>query len=138
MVDKAAIFADVTRRNALRLSAMLPPLNVRAEYDYEVALAKERNFRDALPALETEYADDRHLIEAQVIGDLSAKEGKDFRHTKAGRWAIRHNTAKRFRDFLRERHGIETPPLASKNAIVYGSDADEIIVETDLSEPADA
>jgi hypothetical protein len=44
-VDKAAIFADVTRRNALRMANGLPPLHVPSEYAHEVTVAEQRDFR---------------------------------------------------------------------------------------------
>ena len=45
MVDRAAIFADVTRRDALRREARLAPLNVPAEHHRAVALAIEAELR---------------------------------------------------------------------------------------------
>lgn len=120
MVDKSAIFTSVTERIALRKAADLPTLNLRVEYEHQVALAEEREFREQLPELALKFAADRERIEAQVIADLWSTQGKDYSHTAAGRWAIVHNTAKRFREFLCEVHGIETPPLASVNAVIYG------------------
>ena len=42
MVDRAGIFAEVLQRNAVRRQALLPPLDVRAEFERAVAVAVER------------------------------------------------------------------------------------------------
>ena len=39
MVDKAAIFAELTERNALRREAKLPLLDLRDEFEHAVSLA---------------------------------------------------------------------------------------------------
>lgn len=135
-MDKAAIFTEVTRRNHLRLQNHLPPLNVRQEYEFQVALTTEREFREELPELAARFAADRETIEIQVIADLGTTQGAEFRHTKAGHWTITQETNKRFRAFLREVHGIETPPLVPRHAVIYGEGAAAVLVEVPAPTPA--
>lgn len=137
-MDRAAIFSEITQRNSVRRQHGLPLLNVRQEYDFQVALAAEREFREDLPELAARFASDRALIETQVIADLWGQQGADYRHTKGGQWAITYETQKRFRTFLREVHGIETPPLVAKNAVVYGEAATGVIVETPVANETEA
>lgn len=128
-MDRAAIFAEIVRRNRLRLDNQLPPLDVRAEYEFEVGLAKERQFREDLPELAARFAADRARIETTVIADLWQQQGAHYRHTKAGQWAINHETRKRFRAFLLAEHGIETPPMTNRHAVVYGAGATAVVIE---------
>jgi hypothetical protein len=62
-LDKAAIFADVTRRNALRLANGLPPLHVPGEYAHQVAVANQREFRELCDA----HITDREAIRQEVL-----------------------------------------------------------------------
>jgi hypothetical protein len=130
MVDKAAIFTGLTKRNALRKEAGLPPLDIRAEMNHEVALAKFREVH----AIASEHEDDRLMIQEQVTWDLRATHGQDFGRTMGGRWAIAYETEKRFRAHLQAVYGIETPPLPVKNAIVYGEGASAVVVEIDADD----
>jgi hypothetical protein len=47
-MDKAAIFTDLTRRNALRKANGLPLLDIRAEYAHQKWIAKQRDYRSDL------------------------------------------------------------------------------------------
>jgi hypothetical protein len=131
MVDKAAIFTGLTKRNTLRREAGLPSLNMRKEFAHEVALADENDFR----AFAEEHGADRTLIQEQVIADLSAQHGNEFGYTMGGRWAINHETNKRFHAHLREVHGYDLPPLASKHAVIYGEGASAMLVKEDGEAP---
>ena len=43
-MDKAAIFTDLTCRNALRKANGLPLLDLRAEYAHQIWIAKRREY----------------------------------------------------------------------------------------------
>jgi hypothetical protein len=131
MIDKAALFTGLTKRNALRKAAGLPLLNLRDELAHEVALAVENEFT----AFAEEHGDERLMIREQVMADLREQHGADFGHTMGGRWAINHETNKRFREHLLHVYGLQTPPLASKHAVIYGEGATAMLVEED-DEPA--
>jgi hypothetical protein len=46
-MDRAAIFAEVTRRDALRRANFVPPIDVRAEFVRQVALPASRTIPPA-------------------------------------------------------------------------------------------
>ena len=131
MVDKFALFTGLTKRNALRKEVGLPLLDIRTELAHEVALAEENEFRGVAEAHNAE----RLMIREQVMADLRAQQGADFGHSAGGRWAINAETNKRFKAYLLEVHNLETPPLASKHATVYGEGASAFLVVEDV-EPA--
>jgi len=58
IMDKGAIFLEVTERNALRLANCLPPLNIPAEYAHAVAIERDRELR----SFRDEHAADRIRI----------------------------------------------------------------------------
>ena len=127
MVDKAAIFTGLTKRNALRKEAGLPLLDIRTELAHEVALAAENEFT----AFAEEHGDERLVIREQVMADLRAQHGPTFGHTMGGRWAINRETNIRFKAHLLAVYNLETPPLASKHAVIYGEGATAVLVEED-------
>lgn len=132
MVDKAAIFTGLTKRNALRKEAGLPLLNLRDELAHEVALAAENEFA----AVAEEHAGERLMIREQVEADLRQKHGPTFGHTMGGRWAINRETNIRFKAHLLAVYNLETPPLASKHAVIYGEGSTAVLIEEDADEPA--
>ena len=102
MVDRAAIFADVTRRDALRREARLAPLNVPAEHHRAVALAIEAELR----ALADDHQDVLRIRD-EVTTEFLPHFGPVQEHSWGGRYAIGHETARRSYEFLRGVHGIE-------------------------------
>jgi hypothetical protein len=65
-MDRAAIFAEVLRRNTLRREARLPALNVTEEYQFAVALATWKEFE----AICDQHRDLHNEIRAAVIQEL--------------------------------------------------------------------
>jgi hypothetical protein len=105
VVDKAAIFAEVTKRNALRRANFLPPTDVRAEFARQVALARQQEYH----ARCNEHADEREVIRLEVLAELRAKYGANFGGSTGGRWAIGHLTWKRFEAFMEANSGVRRP-----------------------------
>ena len=89
-VDRAAIFSELCRRNALRREAHLPVLDLPTEYRRLVEVLKWRYI------VRHHYADTR----AEVLMALRAKHGPDFGYSAGGRWMIEIFTSR----LLRERH----------------------------------
>lgn len=110
------IFTTLTQRNALRRQAKLPLLDIRAEYDHQVGLAAER----AYAAVCERFADERAHMREQVLGDLRVVHGPGFGLSIGGRWAVGHETNRRFRRYMNETHGVHEPGHAGRNGIVYG------------------
>jgi len=118
-MDRAAIFAEVTRRNALRRAHGLPLLDVRAEYAREVSLAEWRKYH----AHCNDHAADYEAIRRQVLAELRTKHGTGFRNTMGGRWAVAHETRKRFVAFMELVLGSVPPPGQPAHCrITYGGD----------------
>ena len=83
LVDRAAIFADILARNALRRGAQLPQLDVRATFEHEVEQALWR-----------EHVEQHHAeVRAQVLDDLRKRLGREPL-SAGGRWAINALTQK--------------------------------------------
>jgi hypothetical protein len=118
IMDKAAIFAEVTKRNALRRANFLPPLDVRAECAHQVAVAAQRDHQ----ALYDEHADEREVIRQEVLTELRARHGVDFGHTMGGRWAVGEMTRKRFAARMARRYGMVAPEgtNSARNKVIYG------------------
>jgi hypothetical protein len=116
-MDKAAIFADLTRRNALRKANGLSPLDILAEYVRQVAVARQRDYR----AASEEHAMEREGIRQQVLAELRAMHGANFGVTMGGRWAINTLTQTRFAALMAPLCGMRPEHAgAPKNTIVYG------------------
>lgn len=81
-MDHAAIFANILRRNALRREALLPPLDVRAEYKKAVATAHWREVR------EQHY----ETVRAEVVRRLRRTRGANFGNSAGGRWLVEAET----------------------------------------------
>ena len=77
-VNRASIFSELCRRNALRREAHLPLLNVPVEYVRLVDVAKWSYI------VEHHYAETR----AEVFAALRATRGHDFGNSAGGRWMI--------------------------------------------------
>ena len=116
-LNKAAIFTEITRRNALRREAGLPLLDVRAEFDHGVALARWEEYQAVCDA----HADLRAEIQAEVIEELRRSTGRDHRLSVGGRWAIAARTQQRFEAAL-ARKGHPRPPIPTRNLTIYGAD----------------
>src|SRR5215212_404836 len=103
-MDKAAIFTELTRRNALRREAGLPLLDLRREFDHEVALARWNEYQAVCDA----HADLRAAIEAEVVEELRRRTGRDHRLSVGGSWLIAALTGQRF-DAALARKGFRRP-----------------------------
>lgn len=116
MTDKSAIFTDLTKRNALRRLAGLPPLDIRAEYAYEIALAAWKAWEKTCDDHVLLYA----TIHCDVLDDLrKARNDDTFPQTMGGRLMVEALTIDRFERALANR-GFHKPLQPSRNAIVYG------------------
>ena len=87
-VDRAAIFSELCRRNALRREAHLPLLNVPAEYARLLDVAMWSYI------VEHHYAATR----AEVFAALLATRGQDFGNSAGGRWLIEIFTQRELRE----------------------------------------
>ena len=86
VIDKAAIFTELTRRNAVRRRAQLPLLDMRDELDRAVEFTHWK-------AVCTEHAD---RVRSEVIAELSTTFGREPQ-SAGGRWAVSILTLKRLR-----------------------------------------
>ena len=84
MVDRAAIFADVLKRNALRREASLPLLAVRPVYLKEVARAAWTEF----------VAQHEGEVRALVLKQQRQRRGQAWPTSTGGRWALDILTAR--------------------------------------------
>src|SRR3712207_3449037 len=116
-MDEAAFSTRMPRRNALRREAGLPLLDLRREFDHEVALARWNEYQAVCDA----HADLRAAIQAEVAEELRRKTGRDHRLSAGGRWLIAALTGQRF-DAALAREGFRRPPLPSRNLTIYGKD----------------
>jgi hypothetical protein len=86
VIDKAAIFTELTRRNAVRRRAQLPLLDMRDELDRAVEFTRWK-------AVWEEHAD---RVRSEVIAELSKRLGGELQ-SAGGRWAVGILTLKRLR-----------------------------------------
>jgi hypothetical protein len=111
MVDKAAIFTELTRRNAVRRNAKLPLLDIHAEFDHAVSVALwnegVERFRDDMPR-----------IKQEVLAELRENRGADFPQSVGGHWLVNFEVSRRFLALLAS-HGYHRP--TPHHAIVYVS-----------------
>lgn len=116
-MDKAAIFTDLTRRNALRKANGLPPLDVHAEYEHEVSVARRRDYRSACD----DHADEREAIRQQVIAGYQEKLGPQFGQTMGGRWAVGQLAHKRFATLMADKYAVSaSDPAIGRHILTYG------------------
>ena len=107
LIDKAAIFTDLTRRNALRKANGLPLLDLRTEYAHQMWLAKRREYWAACD----EHADEREAIRRQVLVEFQAKYGADFPGTTGGHWMVGLKANRRFSAYMEQRYGVFPPQV---------------------------
>ena len=86
MIDKATIFAELTRRNAIRRQAQLPLLDMRNEFHRAVEFSRWKTVCE-------EHSDQ---MRSEVIAELSKAFGGEPQST-GGRWAVSVLTLKRLR-----------------------------------------
>ena len=120
MVDRAAIFTALTRRNAVRREAKLPLLDIHSEFAHAVEVAE---WREAC----VKHAEDMARIRIEVIADLRRRHGNDFGDSVGGHWAINIEVSKRFNALLAA-DGVHPP--TPRHSVVYGSDRSEADEET--------
>src|SRR3954470_22724648 len=106
-VDKAAIFAEVLRLNALRREAQLSALNIAEEYQFAVALATWKEFE----AICDQHRALHDAIRAAVVQELRDEHNDpSFGQSLGARILIRDLTLKRFYAAL-EAMGYNVPPF---------------------------
>src|SRR3954467_6817754 len=104
-MDKAAILAEVLRRNALRREARLPTLDVAAEYRHAVAQAERAEFQ----AICDQHADLWDEMLATVAEELRTRRGNpSYGNCMGSRIMIRKIALERFYAAL-ERRGFKKP-----------------------------
>jgi len=116
MVDRAAIFADVTSRAALRKQACLPPLDVAAEYRRAVSLAIDAEVRALAPAHQNVLQRIRAEVTAEFLPHFGPARGASW----GGRYAAAAEATRRFDAYLRAVHGTEAPPTPARHPVRYG------------------
>lgn len=117
-MDQAAVFNEITQRNALRRATGLPILDVRAEYARQVSLAREREFRTFLE----EHAEEREAIRGQVLSEYRERFGPGFGSSMGGRWAVGEMTRKRFAAYMEIKFGaVRQKTGAGTNMVIYGA-----------------
>jgi hypothetical protein len=121
MISEAAIFTELTRRNALRREAKLPLLDLRTEFEHAVSLAlwKEGHER---------FDGEIPRIKQEVLAELQQTRGPEFdEYRSAGaRWLIGHMVAERYYALLAD-HGYHRP--TPWHQMVYGMDRPEVVDE---------
>jgi hypothetical protein len=116
-MDKAAILAEILKRNALRRNNFLPTLDVRAEYARQVAVVSQQDYR----ARCAKHAADREVIRLEVLAELRAKHGQTFGSSMGGRWAVGELTRKRFEAFMKLNYGTPSPEISpAPNLVTFG------------------
>jgi hypothetical protein len=106
MVDRAAIFAELTKRNAVRREAKLPLLDLHDEFEYAVSLALWDEAWE-------QHADELRRIRAEVAAEYGRYQ------STAGRMFLGSKFLERAYDFL-ARYGVY-PPIP-RHSIRYGED----------------
>jgi hypothetical protein len=86
MIDKAAIFTELTERNAVRRQAQLPLLDMRDQFDRAVEFTHWK-------AVCEEHAD---RVRSEVIAELSKSFGREPQ-SAGGRWSVSILMLKRLR-----------------------------------------
>ncbi len=113
-MHNAAIFHELTRRNAIRKAAQLPLLDMRKEYDKEVNLAAWEDYW----AVRETYAAKEADILASVLEEMRRTLGPHFPSGWMSRLGVRLELNKRMGAFL-ARKGILPPEFLG--GTVYGS-----------------
>lgn len=87
LVDRAAIFASILTRNALRREAHLPLLDVRVTYERELAQALWR----------AHVNEHYEAVRAEVVARLRARFGKRWGGSAGARWHVEIETDRELR-----------------------------------------
>lgn len=116
-MDKAAIFEEVTERDALRRGCGLPPLDVLVEYDHLVALAPWKEYAAVCDA----HAQRRREIAEAVPAEYRAGRPPVWGASAGGRWRVEAVAQWRFERWLAALGHVE-PPCPSKGIARYGAD----------------
>lgn len=103
----------VAARNALRLEAQLPLLEVSDAVAEEQHRDQVRAFKEAVERHQLDY--DR--IKEQIIHDMRDRYGSDWGKSAGGQWMIFYLTRPRFLKFLTERGNIVPK---DRNIVPYG------------------
>jgi hypothetical protein len=115
-MDKAAIYTEIMRRNALRREAGLPALDVTAEYRHAVAQAERAEFQ----AICDRHRDLWDEMLTTVTQELRAKrDNPSFGNCMGSRIMIRVIARERFYATL-ELQGYRKPFSETRNTIPYG------------------
>src|ERR1022692_1235635 len=109
-MDRAAIFTELTQRNALRREAKLPLLELRRE----MTLAVERAAHQAYTEECQTYDDERRRIMEDVLSKLRMTRGAGFPSSMGGRMLLRLMTDQRLQAFLEIEHGIRKPTMTGR------------------------
>jgi hypothetical protein len=96
-MDRAAIWAEIAQRNALRKSALLPLLDEQKEFDNACEAALNARWRAFRATKQADY--DR--IYDEVVAERGHPSGL------IGGWGIRMEIGKRFEAFLRAQYSDE-------------------------------
>ena len=120
-MDRAAIFTEITKRNALRRKAQLPLLDVRAEMAHAVSLAALKEYREFCD----QHRDKLEQFRTEVLAEMRERNPNFFGHSLGGRLAVGFKARRRFEAWIEENFGMVKPTFIPKNAIIYGSDRDK-------------
>ena len=115
-MDRAAIFTQLTKRNALRKAAKLPLLDLRTE----IAFAVEREAHRVYAEQCKRFDNDRRRIAQDVRTELRITRGQDFPTSMVGRLMVEMLSDQRFQAHLETEHGIRKPRLNGGHPIKYG------------------
>src|SRR4028118_694373 len=80
-VDKAAIFAELCRRNQMRREARLPLLDLKAEYRQAIQLAEAKRLRASRKPYEAQ-------VRAEILNQYRAIYGSHWPSDSGGRWKL--------------------------------------------------
>jgi hypothetical protein len=116
MVNRADIYTELTKRNALRKAAKLPLLDFRTEMAYAMEREAGRMYSEQCKR----FGGDRRRIIEDTLTELRATRGQDFPSSMGGRLLVRLMSEQRFRAFLEIEHGIRNPVPSSRHPIIYG------------------
>jgi hypothetical protein len=115
-MDRAAIFTELTQRNALRRQAKLPLLDLHVEMTLAVEIEAHRAYTEQCQT----YDDDRQNIMADVLSELRMTRGADFPGSIGGWMLVGLMTDQRFRAIMEIEHGLKAPASTSRHPIKYG------------------
>jgi hypothetical protein len=115
MVDKAALFTEITERNRLRREAQLPLLDVRAELEHAMAVAA----LDEYNAFCDQHQDKLQAFRDEVLSEHRAKN-PEFGATRMGMWMVGTVALRRFEAWIKQTYGVTKPQFLPRHAIIYG------------------